>query len=397
MLYHIIGMLLKPVLAVKYSFLCVGRRLPEKGKGFVAICNHCSNLDFLFAFAAMYPRPMSALTATYFYHDKKLAWLLRLFACIPKDQFMPDVTAVRAMQRVVASGGGILIFPEGEVNGTGRNDIFPPSTARLMRLLGMPVYSIKLKGSYLTCPKWADRARRGAVTCTIAPIMTAAEVRSLPEAAVYDKLAAAIYHDEYEWQRRARVPFIAGRGGCAAGIWRVLYKCPRCGAEGHIEGKNNTVVCTACGNRAIMDPFGLMRPAGPDDRVIAAVSDWVKFQAGALRAELAAPDAELTAPCSLYLHTNENQLAHTHAGDGAVTLTRSAVTYRGTRDGADVVMEYDISATFKFPFSAGRYFEIPNTTEVVAIAPDEAWKVEKFVLALPAIHQLNKEQADKEV
>lgn len=394
-LYHLIGVLLKPAMALKYGFRLTKRTLPEKGKGFVAICNHCSNLDFLFAFAAMYPRPMSAITATYFFHDKRLAWLLELFACIPKDQFTPDALAVRDMQRVVAAGGGILLFPEGEVNGTGRSAPFPESTARLMRLLGMPVYAIKLKGSYLTRPKWADKPRRGAVRCSIEPVMTAVEAKTLPRAEVYSKLAASIYHDDYEWQRTAKIPFVAGKGGCAAGIWRVLYKCPRCGAEGHITGKGSSVYCEACGNLGIMDMYGLMRPASKDDAIIPAVSDWAEYQRAELERELSSPDAALEAECSLLLHPDSSQLAHTRAGHGTVTLTRSSVTYRGTRGDESVVLEFDHATIFKFPFTAGAYFEIPNSREVVAIAPDELWLVEKFVLALPVIHKLNKKAEEE--
>ena len=45
----------------------------------------------------------------------------------------------------------------------------------------------------------------------------------------------------------------------ADGLHRILYKCPRCGAEGETEGKGTRLVCHRCGTEYEMDTLGRMR------------------------------------------------------------------------------------------------------------------------------------------
>ena len=93
--------------------------------------NHASNIDFLFSIVALYPKRMNFLVSAHFFNQKPLCYLLRLVQCVRKEQFATDVAAIRDMRSLVTAGGNILLYPEGEVNGTGRTGIFQESTARL--------------------------------------------------------------------------------------------------------------------------------------------------------------------------------------------------------------------------------------------------------------------------
>ena len=61
----------------------------------------------------------------------------------------------------------------------------------------------------------------------------------------------AFSFDNFAWQRDNKisidVPFRAD------GLQRILYKCPRCGAENHMEGKGIHLTCHACNSRWTMD------------------------------------------------------------------------------------------------------------------------------------------------
>lgn len=180
--------------------------------------------------------------------------------CVRKEQFTADVAAIRDMRALVSAGGSILLYPEGEVNGTGRTGAFPESTARLCKLLKAPVYAVRTKGSYLTRPKWGPSRRRGRVETDVTLVATAEELLTLSNEALYTRIQAGMFQDEYAWQAQTRVPFHAKNP--AEGLHLMLYRCPKCGREFAMRTEGNAIFCTACGNRGLMDGYGFLSPAG---------------------------------------------------------------------------------------------------------------------------------------
>jgi len=170
----------KPIYTFAYAvlrpflFLRYGYRRPKDlpvrhAEGPITVLgNHVSNLDFLFAAVAFYPKRLNFLVSSHFFGQKPLSLLLRLMQCVPKSQFAADVAAIRDMRNIVNAGGSIGIYPEGEVNGVGMTGEFPKNTARLCKLLKAPVYTVRTKGAYLSRPKWGPGNRRGRIETEIA-------------------------------------------------------------------------------------------------------------------------------------------------------------------------------------------------------------------------------------
>lgn len=373
-----------------YAFFRFGFVPPRGAKKleepFLAICNHSSNFDFVFAILSLYPKRVSTLTASYFFHQKYLAAVLRAFHCIPREQFRADAASVRKMLETTASGGSVLLFPEGEVSGTGRTDIFPESTARLIHRMGVNVYAIKLCGSYLAKPKWAAYKRRGRVVAEVSPLFTAQEAKELAPPEILSRVRDAIQHDEYRWQELARVPFPAKRP--AERLEHLLYKCPRCKAEFTLSSADDRLFCTTCGNAARMDAYGFLLPEDEESVIYRHVSDWVEYQRACIREEALRDGFAVEAEAELQLHLNPRTLAHTTVGEGVVRLGREALAYEGTRNGERVSLLFPLSAIFKLPFSSGENFEAPNPVEVIAFVPRDRRMISKFVLAVPVLKEL---------
>ena len=356
---------------------------------FVAVCNHASNYDFVFALLSLYPKRVNSLAAAYFFHNKYLAWVLNRFHCIPREQFRADAASVRRMFEVIASGGSVLIFPEGEVSGTGRTDVFPENIARLIKRLGVSVYAVHLYGSHLVNPKWAIYPRSGRVSATLAPVLSAGEVKELSTEDVLSRVQSAIAHDEYGWQELNRVPFVAKNP--AEKLENLLYKCPRCKAEPALSSEGDRFFCTACGNAARMDKFGFLLPEASDSVIFRHVSDWVEYQRACIREEALHEGFAIQAEAELQLHLNTHSLAHTTVGQGTVKLNLEGLSYEGTRNGEHTSLFFPLSTMFKLPFSSGENFEAPNPAEVVAFVPRDRRMISKFVLAMPVLRELNHE------
>ncbi len=374
-----------------YLFLRYGYKKPKdvpalpEGKPFVVLGSHASNLDFLFTLVAIYPHRPNVLITEFFYGNKLLAPLLRFCRTIPRKQFRADAASVRAMMGVVRRGGCLLLYPEGEVNGTGRFCRMPPGLGRMCKMMGVPVYAAVTEGSYLSLPKWAKSQRRGRVNCRLSLAADEKTVKESSPEALEALLQEKLFYDDHAWQKSAMIPF---RGKAPAErLENLIYRCPRCESEARMKSEGDRFFCTACGNAARMDEYGFLHAEGAEDKVFETVAEWVEYQRECLRRETALPDYCMEAKGTLLLHTKDAPMLGIEAGRGLIRLDKEALTYEGEHLGERTLLRWPLASFFKLPFGAGRDFDIPSMQEDrVSFRPDERQLVEKFVLAVDALH-----------
>lgn len=383
--YDMLTLLLRPYLRLKYRFR-VPKNVPALPDGpIVLLGSHTGNLDFLFALATLRQKRFHAVVAAHFYRNRRIAWLLNLFRCIKKEQFRADVESVARMKNTIEMGESLLIYPEGEVNGTGRTAPFSDSIAKLAKLLKAPLYAARTHGGYFTRPKWNPVQRRGKVETEIELIATAEEVKSLSMNELYARIEQKLFVDDYAWQKRRMIPF--GGKNRAKGLENLLYLCPKCGGELTTRTDGNDIYCAACGNRGTVDEYGFLHPVGEGSVIPEMVPDWVELERDALRREIAEDDFALSAPCHIQYHLNHNTTAHTDVGRGTATLTHTELIYEGTAEGKPIRYAFPLEGIYKFPFNMGNQFDVPNTIRTISIRPENKQINEKFVLALPLIHE----------
>ncbi len=71
----------------------------------------------------------------------------------------------------------------------------------------------------------------------------------------------------------------------ADGLQRVLYQCPHCGREGHMEGKGTTLTCHACGKTYELTPTGYLK-AQEGDTEFPHIPDWYAWERENVRKSL---------------------------------------------------------------------------------------------------------------
>ncbi len=387
-LYGLICALLRPYLKLLYNYSIPEDR-PELPDGPVLVLgSHSSNLDFLFALPVLRKKRFNIVVTSYFFNNKRLAKLLRFFHCIEKEQFRADVAAIRDMRASIKNGASVLVYPEGEVNGTGRTEPPEKNITRLCRMMDVPIYAIRTHGSYFTRPKWGPVIRRGRVEAEVVPVaVTCDELHGLCDAELYGRICAALAVNDYDWQRSARVPFT--HINAAEGLHNLLYMCPRCGREYVMNSKGAEIFCESCGNRGRMDEFGFLHPAGPDDIIPGTVPEWVDIERESIRREFAcAKDHRIASRAYLQFHDESNTVKSTDVGCGTVSLDRNELVYEGTCNGEDVRLMYPLSSFVKLPFCIGMQFDVPNPVRYTSIRPVNPREVQKFVLAVPVIKGL---------
>ncbi len=199
----------------------------------------------------------------------------RVFNVIPFARQRLDIKAIRRLTEAIAKGHPVGLFPEGARSWDGRNLPIIPSTAKLVKMLGVPVYNVAFKGLYLSRPRWAEgNGRKGKVLVSIKRVFTQEEVAHASLDEVLKELEAAVAYDEFVWQRNAMVRF-AGKN-YAEYIERILYRCPSCGGLNTLASKGDQFSCRACGAQYAVNAYGFIEGCARFDNT----GTWNAWQQG---------------------------------------------------------------------------------------------------------------------
>ena len=268
-------------------FTYLARPAREEGQ-IVMIANHASRVDYQFTAPPCYPKKLNYVVGYNEFFRFPTSWLLPTMQVIPKKNFTPDAHALRQILRVIAAGGNICLMPEGMSSITGMAQPVISGGAKLLKKLGVPVYYSKISGGYLTYTKHCLDQRKGRIDVVVDRMFTAEQLKTLSVEEIEDTMNRLLAHDDYMWNRQARVRF-DGKGQMARRLDTLLYLCPKCGAKYEMDCEGNTMTCRKCGNRIEMDETCQIRPVG-DSVCPELVTDWTILERQRAAEEVARPD-----------------------------------------------------------------------------------------------------------
>ena len=246
---------------------------------FVLVSNHVTVID-PFILTTFLREPVYWITSDGNMRTSLMRALLRLVGSIPKSKSIPDRETVGLTVDVIRKRGGVVgIFPEGQQCWDGTTLPLVPSTAKLLKLLKVPVLAAVIKGGYSSLPRWTWARRRGRMEVEWRLAFGADELKTLSVEEIRSRLEAALAHDEAAWQEKARVPFEAIRK--AEHIELALFMCPRCEAIGSLRSARSRLNCQACGMALKLDAFGRFKARKGEAPVFSTPRDWDRWQSGA--------------------------------------------------------------------------------------------------------------------
>lgn len=239
---------------------------------FLFLPNHTNQWDpFLISIVSWKPVRWVASDAV-FRDTSRL--LLFAIGAIPKMKEQSDIITIEELRRAISLGFPVGIFPEGEQNWDGTTSEMIPATAKLVRLLKIPVIVPICKGAYLSKPRWAWKIRRTRVEIQYKRIIDSDEVGEMKLAEIDRRIKNAFKHDEYEWQRGKMAPIQSESR--AEHLEIVHFLCPSCEEMGNLRSRGNILSCI-CGYHVKVDRFGFFSyPAsGP---AFESPHEWVIWQ-----------------------------------------------------------------------------------------------------------------------
>jgi len=141
--------------------------------------------------------------------------------------------------------GVVGLYPEGQSSWNGTSSSAYPSTAKLLRLLRVPVVMAKTNGGYLTKPRWSHVRRPGMLEVSFSLLFTPEQLKALSISAIDAALNEALSFNDYAWRQREHIVFKSSRG--AESLELAFYICPSCGTRASLHSKENRFTCDQCG------------------------------------------------------------------------------------------------------------------------------------------------------
>ena len=392
-IYNVLGWVWENFMAKKYNVHVEFKTQIDKKKGpFIMISNHASRLDYMFTGIPMLPARMNFIAGYNEFYRSHLKGVFSLLKVIPKRNFTADIYTIKSASQIIKDGGNIMIFPEGMSSISGANQPIAIGTGKFLKHYKVPVYYSVIKGGYLTSPKYNLNDRCGKVEVVIDKLFSPEDLQKLSVQEIEDKVNSAIYHDDYAWNKIQKNHYDIGDNG-AEKLEDLLFWCPKCNKQHVMKGEGNKFYCTACGNGAtLLDTYELV-PFDDTCVIPETQTAWFNMQREVIRAEVANDNFELKEKVKLgnlpEYELLKNQATSNIVGAGEITLNRSGLAYKGTRNGEPFEFFIDSLSlpTYGMCTDLSRFYTFYNG-EFMEFYPENN-VVEKFFLATEEIHRIN--------
>ena len=174
------------------------------------------------------------------------------FGAVPKMKYTADARAIITLKRWADAGAHVGLFPEGERTWDGRRLPLVPGIEKLVRLLGLPLVTMRIYNGFRQSPRWAPRLRRGRIHVELDPPRQFD--RRTPPAEIKRYLEERITVDALGEPR-----FPVAGGALAQGIANVAWACPRCYLIDGLQELGSQLRCRGCAARWGVDCDGRLR------------------------------------------------------------------------------------------------------------------------------------------
>lgn len=320
----------------------------------LVMCNHASALDFVFFVPPFGLKKMTFVVAeNMLYSTPFLAKIIKKADAITKKQYTADLSCVRKIKKSMDNGVSVALCPEGQVASCGKTGIVPYANGKLMKFLGYPVAICNTKGAGLSRPKWGYTARRGKVVTTCDVLYTVEDVKTKSADELYNGLVEALDFNEHKYQIESGVTFKGKR--LAEGLERILYRCPKCGAEYQNVTTGDVIECKACGNKVKYSNSGKLIPMDESSVCPERVDLWYDMERKIVKEKVANDDFSLTHPVALFIEKPE-VYNYRFITMGVATLDKGKIVFKSTIDERPkkIITEYGVGKfDVNFDMSAG--------------------------------------------
>lgn len=391
-IYYIVGR--THLLGAKYHpHFKVIDKLPKKGPCFV-IWNHQSRRDHTFVTSICWPRRISIVAGYNEFFRSHLQWAFKMARIIPKKVFVQnDMSGVRGIRDIIKQGGVVAFSPEGTSSIFGDNQPIVPGTGRFLQAFGVPIYSVSLKGSYLTNNKISADDRFGEVFAELKLLFSPEDLKKMKPEEIENVINEDFHHDDYEWNKTAHIEY-KSKGEICKNLQDILYKCPICGAEFMMDADKDYIKCNKCGYELMMDDYYDFHQKSDSPIIFDTPTKWVHWERKQIIDEIRKdPDYSMSVKVKVgYLpkdHFVKDQKTTEICGEGLYTVDHKGVHFKGMKLGEPWEFDLDYKQLWSYPMTVDvTIFSLYVNDEYYDFYP-ETRCVGKLLMLTEEMHRLH--------
>lgn len=269
--YYTMRPLVKFYLRSKFNIQVENNPLANMKDSYLLLGHHVTNFDPVISNA--YAGRLIRYIAGDANQDNRITkFLLGVLESVPFAKNRADAKSIRALMKHVKEGHPIGLYPEGGRNWDGATDTLVPSTAKLIKMLKVPVYAMFYKGGFLSRPRWASNDRKGKMILDVVLLFDKETIEGNSAEDLQRMLVDKLHYNEFDWQRESKIPFKGKR--LAEHIERLLYLCPKCQAVNSLHSHGDSFSCKECKVEYVLDQYGFIQGCPEFEETIS----WNKWQ-----------------------------------------------------------------------------------------------------------------------
>lgn len=360
---------------------------------YLILSNHVNTFD-PFHISVVYDKPIQWVAGDTLFRNPLLGYMMRrLIGSISKSKSRSDYYTIKKITETIRSGGIVGLFPEGQRTWDGVSLPVMYATAKLVRMLKVPVVICTLEGGYLALPRWSTERRRGKVNVSMKEIIQPEDLKGLSTEATHELLTRKLHFDAYTYQQEHMIRFKSKRP--AEHLEHVLYMCPVCEAMATMRSKGDTVTCSACGAAARIDEYGFFVKQGTIP--FHTVAEWNGWQIERVKSRLLEGvwiDGQPIFPAdAVRFGTGYRDRAVRYVGHSEVSLTMYGlyVSIRGNEGVREFLFDTIDSVSVAFQ----RVFEFYEGNDLYRLKfPPPRSSAYKYLSVYEAIMEVRKQRMD---
>ncbi len=292
------------------------------------LMNHSCFLDMQIAYRILFPRAFNIICTSDAFVGfwGLMGWLMRTIGCVPTQKFVTDLGLIRDMDYCFKElKTSILMYPEASYSFDGRATALPRKMGVLLKKLDVPVVMIETFGAFSRNPLYNELQvrRKVPVSAKVRLLYTREEIKEKSVKELSDGLDEAFGFDHFRWQKEQGLeihePFRAD------GLHRILYKCPRCGAE-ETEGRGTTLTCNHCGKQWELTPLGELK-ATAGETEFSHIPDWFDWERQQVKQDILEGNYKLDVDVDIAMLVDFKAIYQ--VGEGRLTHDRTGFALTG--------------------------------------------------------------------
>ena len=250
---------------------------------YLMLVTHSSMVDFNVMLKATHPAKVNNVMTLEGFNTYTEP-LMRSLGVLGTRKYINDMNLIRNIKYCIEKlGNTFVLFPEARYSLDGSTSYIPSSTAKLIKVLKVPVVVLKIQGNFITCPQWNKINKKTHVEAQMVQIITAEESKTISVEEIAKRIREHFEYDDYKWQLENKIKIDHPKR--AEGLHSLLYKCPKCKAESQMGSKGEKLFCNACGKTWEMDEYGQLH-ALDGKTEFSHIPDWSNWERACVRKEI---------------------------------------------------------------------------------------------------------------